>query len=138
MNFIINNLDDFDLAAQQFVAIIGAHRFFAFQGVMGAGKTTFIKYICQHLGVKDAVNSPTFSIINEYNGTTPYNLIYHFDFYRINNNNELYDLGIYEYFNSGALCLLEWADNIKDFLPNDIIYVNITLNNDRSRCVSFL
>jgi tRNA threonylcarbamoyladenosine biosynthesis protein TsaE len=138
MNLTVKHLEAIKDAARQFVAAMGERKIFAFEGEMGAGKTSFIKAICEHLSVVDNVNSPTFSIVNEYKINGSDNLIYHFDFYRINSLNEAYDIGIEEYFTSGSLCFLEWADRIEPLLPEETVFVNITVNNDLSRTVSFL
>jgi len=138
MNTIeIKNLDEIHEAAKAFVNKIGDHTVFAFQGEMGAGKTTFIKAICEILGVEDVINSPTFAIINEYRSETNGELIYHFDFYRINNPAEAEDLGIEDYFMSGALCFIEWPEKIEDFLPGDTVVVNIKVDKDENRILTF-
>jgi tRNA threonylcarbamoyladenosine biosynthesis protein TsaE len=138
MNLIINNLETINETARSFIATMGARKIFAFEGTMGAGKTTFIKAICEQLGVEDVINSPTFSIINEYHLAGSENIIYHFDFYRINSLREAYDIGVEEYFASGSLCFLEWAEKIEPLLPEETMYVNITINDDLSRTVSFV
>jgi tRNA threonylcarbamoyladenosine biosynthesis protein TsaE len=99
-----------------------------FDGEMGAGKTTFIKYICKELGVTETVNSPTFSIVNEYLSSNQ-NFIYHFDFYRLNSEEEAYNIGVEEYFYSGNICLIEWASKIPNLLPDKYILVKIENNN---------
>ena len=119
----IPSLDKIADAAQEFVAQMGDRRVFAFHGGMGAGKTTFIKAICQHLGVKDAVTSPTFAIVNEYGSDI--GPIYHFDFYRIKNLGEVMDLGFEDYAYSGNLCLMEWPELIEELLPEDTTNVHI-------------
>ena len=106
----IKNLDTIREAAREFVANMDDRTVFAFRGSMGAGKTTFIKAICEELGVEDVINSPTFAIINEYRSTTTGELIYHFDFYRINKLSEAEDIGTEDYFYSGALCFIEWPE----------------------------
>ena len=120
---IIHSLEDIKRAASEFVALIGNHRIFAFYGHMGAGKTTFIKAICEELGVTDAVSSPTFAIVNEYASTM--GSIYHFDFYRIKRSSEVLDLGFEDYAYSGNLCLMEWPELIEEFLPEETIDVHI-------------
>ena len=120
-------------AAREFVAQIGARRVFAFYGNMGAGKTTFIKAICNELGVQDDVNSPTFAIVNEY--ASNMGPIYHFDFYRIKNTSEVLDLGFEDYVYSGNLCFMEWPQLIEELLPEDIIEVHITEKADGSRII---
>ena len=120
---IIPSLDKIADAAQEFVAQIGDRRVFAFYGGMGAGKTTFIKAICEQLGVQDTVTSPTFAIVNEY--ASDMGPIYHFDFYRIKNLGEVMDLGFDEYAYSDNLCLMEWPELIEELLPEHTITVCI-------------
>lgn len=120
---IIHSLEDIKRAASEFVALIGNRRIFAFYGHMGAGKTTFIKAICEELGVTDAVSSPTFAIVNEYASTM--GSIYHFDFYRIKRSTEVLDLGFEDYAYSGNLCLMEWPELIEEFLPEETVEVHI-------------
>lgn len=120
---IIHSLEDIKRAASEFVALIGNRRIFAFYGHMGAGKTTFIKAICEELGVTDAVTSPTFAIVNEYASTM--GSIYHFDFYRIKRSSEVLDLGFEDYAYSGNLCLMEWPELIEEFLPEETVDVHI-------------
>lgn len=120
---IIHSLEDIKRAASEFVALIGNRRIFAFYGHMGAGKTTFIKAICEELGVTDAVTSPTFAIVNEYASTM--GSIYHFDFYRIKRSSEVLDLGFEDYAYSGNLCLMEWPELIEEFLPEETVEVHI-------------
>ena len=135
MEIRINDLEHIGEAAHQFIETIGDHRVFAFYGSMGAGKTTFIKAICEQLGVDDVITSPTFAIVNEY--TTPSNSpIYHFDFYRIKRLEEVYDMGYEDYFYSGALCFIEWPELIEELLPDDAVRVTITQQPDGSRLVS--
>lgn len=120
---IISSLDKIADAAQEFVSQIGEKRVFAFYGGMGAGKTTFIKAVCDQLGVSDAVTSPTFAIVNEYNSQM--GPIYHFDFYRIKRASEVLDIGFDDYIYSGNLCLMEWPELIEDFLPEETTIVKI-------------
>ena len=121
---IITSLDKIADAAQEFVSQIGEKRVFAFYGGMGAGKTTFIKAVCDQLGVNDAVTSPTFAIVNEYNSQM--GPVYHFDFYRIKRASEVLDIGFDDYIYSGNLCLMEWPELIEDFLPEETTIVKIT------------
>lgn len=132
----INNIDHIHQAAIEFIAAMENRTVFAFEGSMGAGKTTFIKAICEELGVEDVINSPTFSIVNEYRSNTTGELIYHFDFYRINKINEIQDIGTEDYFDSGALCFIEWPEKIQELLPEDTAFVTIKEQADGSRIVS--
>ena len=121
-------------AAQEFLRAVGpAPRVVAFYGEMGAGKTTFIKALCEALGVRDAINSPTFAIVNEYVGRDADHLIYHFDFYRIKKLEEVYDMGYEDYFYSGCLCLLEWPELIEEILPENAVKVTIEEQPDGTR-----
>ncbi|MBD5267265.1 MAG: tRNA (adenosine(37)-N6)-threonylcarbamoyltransferase complex ATPase subunit type 1 TsaE [Bacteroides sp.] len=131
---IIKSLDEIDKAAQEFVENMGDETVYAFYGEMGAGKTTFINALSKALGVEsDATGSPSFSIINEYRSDTTAELIYHFDLYRLENLEEAFDIGVEDYFDSGALCLLEWAERIEDILPDDTVKVNLKVLDDDSR-----
>ena len=132
----IESLDAIRAAAQQFVNNIGEARVIAFYGGMGAGKTTFIKALCQELGVDDVITSPTFALVNEYTDGHG-DPIYHFDFYRIRRIEEVYDMGYEDYFYSGNLCLLEWPELIEDILPDDTVRVKISVDADGSRQVGF-
>ena len=137
MNSIqIKSLSDIHFAAQEFINNMSDNAVFAFYGKMGAGKTTFIKAICEELGIVDVINSPTFAIVNEYRSDTN-ELIYHFDFYRINKIEEAYDFGYEDYFYSGALCFIEWPEKIEPLLPHNYISVFITVNEDESRTITF-
>ena len=131
----INSLDSIRESAKAFLAAMDERTVFAFHGQMGAGKTTFIKAICEELGVEDVINSPTFAIINEYRSETTGELIYHFDFYRINKLSEAEDIGTEDYFYSGALCFIEWPEKIEDLLPGDVVEVTIKENPDGTRTV---
>lgn len=131
----INSLDSIRESAKAFLAAMDDRTVFAFHGQMGAGKTTFIKAICEELGVEDVINSPTFAIINEYRSETTGELIYHFDFYRINKLSEAEDIGTEDYFYSGALCFIEWPEKIEDLLLGDVVEVTIKENPDGTRTV---
>jgi len=136
MEIKIQHIEEIREAAQQFIENIGDHRVFAFYGKMGAGKTTFIKAICEELRVNDVITSPTFAIVNEY--TIPNGqCIYHFDFYRIKKLEEVYDMGFEDYFYSGALCFIEWPELIEEVLPEDAVKVSICENADGSRTVCY-
>jgi len=129
--------EDLGHAAQSLLSAFPHGRLFAFYGRMGAGKTTFIKAICHQLGVTDIVNSPTFSIVNEYN-TMNGKCIFHFDLYRLKNTNELLDIGYEDYFYSGSYCLLEWPEKIEELLPEECVIVKIEEDDyDKSRIISF-
>lgn len=131
----INGLEHIHEAAKAFIKLIDQDTVFAFRGDMGAGKTTFIKAICEELGVEDVINSPTFAIVNEYRSASA-ELIYHFDFYRINKPEEAYDFGYEDYLYSGALCFIEWPEKIEDLLPGDTVNVTIRENEDGTRTVT--
>ena len=135
MKLTIHSIEDITPAAQEFIAAMGDNTVFAFYGKMGAGKTTFIKAVCQALGVTDVINSPSFAIVNEYldGQGSP---IYHFDFYRIEKEEEVYDMGYEDYFYSGALCLIEWPERMEDLLPGDAVVVHITEQPDGSRLLT--
>lgn len=137
-----NLLEAFDLeeirrAAQQVIAVCGDETVWLFEGSMGAGKTTFIKAICQELGVLNMVQSPTFSIVNEYL-TDSSETIYHFDCYRLKNVTEAYDIGVEEYLDSGNLCLIEWPDKIEELLPEKFIKISITQLSNGKRSIVLL
>ena len=125
MEITIDSIDNIREAARQFVGNMGDASVFAFYGSMGAGKTTFIKAVCEELGVEDVITSPTFAIVNEYRAEETGELIYHFDFYRIKKLEEVYDMGYEDYFYSGALCFIEWPELIEELLPADAVRVRI-------------
>lgn len=133
----IKGVADLERAAREFVKLMGDETVYAFYGEMGAGKTTFISALCRALGVdEDLANSPSFSIINEYRSDTTAELIYHFDLYRLENVAEALEIGVEDYFDSGALCLLEWPERIEPLLPDDTVKVNITVNDDDTRTLT--
>ncbi|MCQ2144243.1 MAG: tRNA (adenosine(37)-N6)-threonylcarbamoyltransferase complex ATPase subunit type 1 TsaE [Bacteroidales bacterium] len=129
---IIKNLADIDRAAEEFLSKIGDSKLIAFYAPMGSGKTTFTTALCRVLGVGDAVCSPTFTIINEYVAADGES-IFHFDFYRITKPSEAMDIGLYDYLDSGCLCLMEWPENVEELLPEETIKVTIKVNPDQSR-----
>ena len=133
----IASLEDLGRAAREFLEAIGKNTLIAFYAPMGAGKTTFTTAICKALGVQeDAISSPTFAIVNEYRGGAG-RPIYHFDFYRIERPEEALDIGLYDYLDSGDLCLMEWPENIEGLLPDETLRVQIAVNPDGSRTVSW-
>ena len=137
MEIKINSLADINEAAKQFIENMGDGKVFAFYGKMGAGKTTFIKAVCEELGVDDVITSPTFAIVNEYQSATSGDSIYHFDFYRFKKVEEVYDMGYEDYFYSGSLCFLEWPELIDDLLPEDATKVTIEATEEGGRIVKF-
>lgn len=142
MDIIIKNINELPRAAHEFIDAMGESRHFAFHAPMGAGKTTFISALCNALGSIDEASSPTFSIVNEYalDDSTAKKVgdkIFHFDFYRVETEEELLDMGIYDYWDSGALCFIEWPENAGGFLPEDTVNVEISVLPDNSRKISF-
>lgn len=130
----IPTLADIDDAARKFIELMDDRTIYAFYGEMGAGKTTFINALSRALGVEDdATGSPSFAIINEYRSDSTAELIYHFDLYRLENMEEALDLGIEDYFDSGALCLLEWPERVEDLLPDDTVRVRISIDDNGCR-----
>ena len=129
----IHDLSDIRQAAHAFIQLMGKQTVFAFYGRMGVGKTTFIKAICEELGVEDMINSPTFSVINEYRSEKTDERIYHFDFYRINNLSEAQDISVEDYFYGGVLCFIEWPEKITSLLPDGTVSVTIEEDEDGSR-----
>jgi len=159
----IQGIEGITSAAREFVEAMGDRKVFAFYGKMGAGKTTFIKAICEALGVEDVVTSPTFAIVNEYKVNeelrmkneesfscpstaaanssfftlhSSFTKVFHFDFYRIKNLREAYDIGCEEYFYSGHPCFIEWPEMVEELLPEDAVKVSIEVCEDGSRLVS--
>ena len=137
MEIRIQNLEDIQRAAGEFLKAIGESTLIAFYAPMGAGKTTFTTALCKELGVReDAVSSPTFAIVNEYRSRTG-EPVYHFDFYRITKPSEALDIGLYDYLDSGYLCFMEWPENVEELLPEETLRVQIKVNPDGSRLLSF-
>lgn len=130
--FTVDAENELPAVAKEILSLLSGHEIVCFQGEMGAGKTTFIKVLCEALGVQDAMSSPTFSIVNEYRDQEDHP-IYHFDFYRVENLEEALDIGVEEYFYSGDLCLIEWPDMIKPLIPENHLEISIKLVGDNSR-----
>lgn len=134
MTITIPSISELHKAAKQFIEATAEHNIFAFYGKMGAGKTTFIKAVCEELGVTDVINSPTFAIVNEYESNV--GPIYHFDFYRIKREQEVFDIGYEDYVYSGCKCFMEWPELIEDMLPEETLRVTIN-EEDGIRTISF-
>jgi tRNA threonylcarbamoyladenosine biosynthesis protein TsaE len=132
----INGIADLERAAAEFLDKIGDSSLVAFYAPMGSGKTTFTTAICKVLGVTDPVGSPTFAIVNEYLRADG-DYMYHFDFYRINKLSEAVEIGLDDYLYSGCLCIMEWPENVEELLPEDTLRVNITVNPDLSRTLTW-
>lgn len=135
MQLTINTLEELPKVAQALLNYAIDQKFFIFEGEMAAGKTTFIKAFCEALGVTDVVSSPTFSIVNEYESS--HGSVYHFDFYRLKNLQEAYDIGYEEYFYSGSYCLVEWPSKVEALLPEEFIKVQITVTDSEQRLFDF-
>lgn len=130
----LKTLDALPEAAREFINSLGDRTVVTFKGEMGAGKTTFINEVCRQLGVEtDATSSPTFALVNEYRSDTTAELIYHFDLYRLESLDEALDMGVEDYLDCGALCLIEWPDIIDPILPTDVVEATLTVNPDGSR-----
>lgn len=134
MDIKIDNINALERAAREFVQAMGDATVFAFRGPMGVGKTTFINAVCRALGVEaDETSSPTFALINEYRSDTTAELIYHMDLYRLENVEEALDMGIEDYLDCGAVCLIEWPELVEELLPEDAVMVDIAEMPDGSR-----
>lgn len=134
MHIKISNLQEINDAARKFIQEMGNNKVFAFYGSMGAGKTTFIKAICEEMGVTETVSSPTFAIINEYRDKQS-RPIFHFDFYRINKLEEAFDFGYEDYFYSGNLCFIEWPELVESILPDNAVKIAIRVTDEGDRIV---
>lgn len=135
MDIEVHSLADLPVVAQQLSNFAGDQKVFIFEGDMGAGKTTFIKTFCATLGVADVVSSPTYSIVNEYE--SPNGSVFHFDFYRIKDIREAYDLGYEEYFYGGGICLIEWPERVEELLPENYVKVEINVLDENRRLFRF-
>jgi len=134
MNLLIKSPSDLDNVAQQIIEQAGNQKTFLFYGDMGAGKTTLIKSLCKQLGSNDNITSPTFSIVNQYNGEGA--TIYHFDFYRLKNEHEALDIGFEEYLYSGNYCFIEWPEKIPNLLPDNFISISIQVMDNNTRQIN--
>jgi len=135
MQLTIDRPEELSKVAQALINYAKGEKFFIFEGEMAAGKTTFIKAFCEALGVTDVVSSPTFSIVNEYESDQ--GPVYHFDFYRLKNLQEAYDIGYEEYFYSDSYCLIEWPSKVEELLPEEYIKVQITVTDNGQRLFEF-
>ena len=132
MTLTISSLNAINKVARQILDYCGEHTVFAFYGEMGVGKTTFIKALCEELGVNDFTSSPSFSIVNEY-AAKDGKCVYHFDFYRLNSPEEIFDIGYEEYIDSGNKCFIEWAEKMEEYLPADCVKIYLRELPDSSR-----
>ncbi len=138
MELTVKSIDELPQAAKTFINSMGDRVVVAFHGEMGAGKTTFINALCRELGVEtDATASPTFALVNEYRSDTTAELIYHFDLYRLESLDEAIDMGFEDYMDCGAVCFIEWPEIVDPMLPDDTIDLNISVNPDGSRTLSW-
>lgn len=136
MQISIDDTNALPEVAERLLTFTNGQKFIVFEGEMAAGKTTFIKAFCDVIGVKDVVSSPTFSIVNEYK-TPAHGVVFHFDFYRLKNVQEAYDIGYEEYFYSDNFCLVEWPQKVEDLLPDSYVKVQITITGNEQRCFEF-
>jgi tRNA threonylcarbamoyladenosine biosynthesis protein TsaE len=129
LQFTVKEEKELEDIAKALLSQFKNNRVFTFSGNLGSGKTTFIKYLCKVLGVAGNISSPTFALVNEYEGAKGL-IIYHFDFYRIKNVREAYDMGYEEYFYSGNYCFVEWPEMVKELIPEDAVKVLIEVKNE--------
>lgn len=133
-SFHLKGLNHLKQAADWFFEAAKGYKYYAFYGELGAGKTTFIQQLCKYLGVKQEVTSPTFALVNEYSGTEDRS-IFHFDFYRLDEPEEVLDIGFEDYISSGFKCFMEWPEKIEPYLPGDLLRVYIDVQDDKSRLI---
>ena len=136
-SFKLRDLSHLQQAAKWFFESADKYSSIAFYGELGAGKTTFIKELCKQMGVKQEVTSPTFAIVNEY-ATSNHRIIYHFDFYRLDQPEEVLDIGFEDYLSSGNICFMEWPEKIEPYLPPDTLRVFISVLADKSRSLKLV
>ncbi len=136
MHKLSYRLDNIESALAEILPLLKEYKILLFEGNMGAGKTTLISALIKSMGSKDDVSSPTFSIVNEYH--TDAGKVFHFDFYRIENEEEVHQLGIEEYFYSGEYCFIEWAQNVQRFLPENYVSVHIQTIDEYTREISIV
>ncbi|MBL3656185.1 tRNA (adenosine(37)-N6)-threonylcarbamoyltransferase complex ATPase subunit type 1 TsaE [Fulvivirga sediminis] len=134
LSITYSSLAEIEVVAKQIIDFSGEDKVWIFDGEMGAGKTTIIKAICNQLGVEDVVNSPTYAIVNEYNNGEGESL-YHFDFYRLDDQEEAMEIGATEYFYSGDYCFIEWPSKVRDLLPDKLLKIDISITEDNSRLI---
>lgn len=135
MEFIAKSINDLDQISKELLKLFGNNKVILFNGEMGAGKTTLIKHLCKNLGISENTSSPTFSIVNEYK-TDDNKSVYHFDFYRIEDEQEALDFGYEDYFYSNSFCFIEWAEKIPNLIPQNHIVISIEIDNDNNRIIS--
>lgn len=135
MKFKVTNEVELTEIAPEIIAFFGEKKVILFRGEMGVGKTTLIKVLGKALGVSDNMSSPTFSIVNEYE-TNDNSTVYHFDFYRLNTEEEALDFGYEDYFYRGNFCFIEWPEKIPNLLPSQIVQVNMELDLDNNRQIT--
>ena len=136
MKIVVNCVSDLSNVCKDIIGYFDNNSIVCVEAEMGVGKTTLIKYICKELGVQDLVNSPTFSIVNEY--LSAQNKIYHFDWYRINNIDELIQIGIMDYFEQNNLCFIEWSSKFPSIIPESAICIHIALDKYDKRIIEII
>lgn len=136
MEFVVENMYDLPAVAKSLLDNLGETTVVAFDGQMGAGKTTFIQNILRAMGIENTNGSPTYSIVNEYKSPF-YGSVFHFDLYRLNSEEEAFDIGIEEMIYGGGICFIEWPDKVLHLLPENTLYVKIRLNEDLNRVFSW-
>ncbi len=132
MEFVVENMYDLPAVAKSLLDNLGETTVVAFDGQMGAGKTTFIQNILRAMGIENTHGSPTYSLVNEYKSPF-YGSVFHFDLYRLNSEEEAFDIGIEEMIYGGGICFIEWPDKVLHLLPENTLYVKIRLNEDLNR-----